>query len=102
HVDGIGADGHEHVLLRLDERERPACRVAVEDGERVVQLTGGIDVPAVRAYGESRRPVETGDIPGTVPLGLEEPEVDGCGRSGSRLEEPRAEPCGRDQQEEVL
>src|SRR5439155_7782277 len=109
----VGADGHavgtgqavdaaDRLLLHLDEREGPRRGVPVEDRERVVDLTGGVDVPAVRAHGHAGRPAEAGDAPGAVELDLEVSEVAGCGRPRGRLEQPRAEPRGGGQQEEAL
>src|SRR5207244_12535070 len=74
--DPVGAvqaiDAVDRILLHLDEGERPGGGVPVEDRERVVDLTGGVDGPAVRAHGHSTRPVEAGAAPAAVALDLEE------------------------------
>src|SRR2546422_757319 len=95
----VAVDG---VLLLLDERECAARRVSFEHRERVVELSGGVDVLAVGADGHSRRAVQAGDALPTVALHLEEPEVAGCGRPCGCLKQSGAEPRGRGQQQEAL
>src|SRR5207237_257097 len=58
--------------LRLDERELPRRRVAAEDGDRVVEGAGSVDVGTVGADGHRLRPEEALDAAGAAALLLHE------------------------------
>ena len=61
-IDAVEAVDAVHGLaVDLDEGERPARRVAAEHRNRIIELAGRVEVPAVRAERERRGASETVD-----------------------------------------